>query len=73
MNALAITHPAAEENENAVYKFTKTVVSDGENETVKIFANARYKLYLNGALTAVGPLKGTTEERYYDEVCLPLK
>lgn len=73
MNALAITHPATKENENAVYKFTKTVVSDGENETVKIFANARYKLYLNGALTAVGPLKGTTEERYYDEVCLPLK
>lgn len=66
-------HPAAEENGSTVYKFTKTVVSDGENETVKIFANARYKLYLNGALTAVGPLKGTTEERYYDEVCLPLK
>lgn len=73
MKALAITHPCAEENESAVYIFKKTVASEGEEAKIKIFANARYKLYVNGELKAVGPLKGTENERYYDELCISLK
>lgn len=73
MDAFAVTDARASDDESAVYIFKKTVISDGKDEVIKIFANARYKLYANGVLTAIGPLKGMPEERYYDEVSVPLK
>lgn len=73
MDAQAITDRRASDDESAVYIFKKTVAAAGGKEEIKIFANARYKLYVNGVLTAIGPLKGTPEERYFDEVSIPLK
>lgn len=33
----------------------------------KIFADARYKLYINGTFVSVGPAKGNDKELFYDE------
>lgn len=35
---------------------------------IKIFAETRYKLYINKRLVAVGPCKPSSEIRYYDEL-----
>lgn len=56
-------------NENAFYCFWKTVeVKSIEKSILNIFAEARYKLYINSELVAVGPLKGNDVLKYYDEV-----
>lgn len=69
MRANLITHPNAMPNENALYRFKKTFAFDGSQKAkVCLFADARYKLYVNGNLAAVGPLKGAANEKYYDEV-----
>lgn len=56
-------------NENVIYKFKKDIfVSDLCTSIIKIFAETRYKLYINDTLVAVGPCKQTSEIKYYDVV-----
>ncbi len=56
-------------NENAFYCFKKSIeVKREEKSILYIFAEARYKLYINGELVAVGPLKGNDVLKYYDDV-----
>lgn len=56
-------------NENALYYFKKEIkVNSICKSVVNIYAEARYKLYINGILVAVGPCKQTSETVYYDEV-----
>lgn len=56
-------------NENALYYFRKEYTVNHIGKSIlNIFADARYKLYVNGQLVAVGPCKPTTEVRYYDSV-----
>lgn len=56
-------------NENALYYFKKTIiVHHVQKSIVKIFADARYKLYVNNTLVAVGPCKQSSETKYYDVV-----
>lgn len=56
-------------NENTVYSFLKEVYIDDLRESVvNVFADARYKLYVNGVLVAVGPCRQSSEVKYYDKV-----
>lgn len=56
-------------NENALYYFKKEYhVAQLCTSVLNIFADARYKLYVNGQLVAVGPCRASTEVRYYDAV-----
>lgn len=56
-------------DENALYYFCKDVcVNNIDESIVRIFADARYKMYINGVLVAVGPCKQTSEIKYYDSV-----
>ncbi|MCR4692342.1 MAG: hypothetical protein K5664_00490, partial [Firmicutes bacterium] len=64
-----ITNRNSKYNENALYYFCKEVfVSNISDSTVRIFADARYKLYINDKLAAVGPCKQTSDVKYYDAV-----
>lgn len=54
-------------SENAVYCFKKTYFTEKpEKCVINIFAETRYKLYINGKLVAVGPLRASSEIKYYD-------
>ena len=56
-------------NENALYYFKKNyTVTHLQPSILNIFADSRYKLYVNGKLTAVGPCRASSEVRYYDAV-----
>lgn len=56
-------------NENALYKFKKTVeVKSAEKSVLKVYAEARYKMYINGTLVATGPCRGYGKEYFYDYV-----
>ena len=56
-------------NENALYYFKKEYsVANLCKSTLNIFADARYKLYINGQPVAVGPCRPSSEVRYYDSV-----
>lgn len=64
-----ITSPDVIYNENALYYFKKEVeVKEIKRSIVYLFADARYKLYINGSLASVGPCKPTSEIKFYDEV-----
>ena len=64
-----ITSKEVVHNENALYYFKKDIIISNLSEsTIKIFAETRYKLYINGTLVAVGPCKPTSETKYYDTV-----
>lgn len=64
-----ITSPDVKHNENALYHFKKVINVDTlEKSVINIFAEARYKLYINGMLTAVGPCKTPSSVKYYDAV-----
>lgn len=67
--ASIITDKNAVYNENAVYSFYKEFhIDDMRESVVKVFADARYKLYVNGVLASVGPCRQTSEIKYYDTV-----
>ena len=70
-NCRWITHPEAIISDNKTYYFKKSVVLDDIcGAVIEISAQARYKLFINGALAAVGPCKGTREKTYFDRVCI---
>lgn len=52
--------------------FKKSVIleNDDAHAEIKITADSRYKLYVNGTLIQVGPSKGSFQEHFYDIVDL---
>ena len=66
---MLITKKDARVNENAVYYFKKKYnISETGRSIINIFAETRYKLYINGRLAGVGPCKPSSEVKYYDEL-----
>ena len=64
-----ITSNQLKHNENALYYFVKEFeIGKLCGSKVKVFADSRYKMYVNGNLIAVGPCKQTSEIKYYDVV-----
>ena len=71
MNGRLIRHPHAERGAETLYYFEKTVrLSHPGEARVRLMADARYQMRVNGTLIACGPCKGTRHLRYYDEVDL---
>lgn len=67
--ATLITSNKLKHNENALYYFKKDIeVNNICKSDVRLFADSRYKLYINGVLVASGPCKPTSEFKYYDVV-----
>ncbi|HHV11677.1 MAG TPA: hypothetical protein GXX75_15500 [Clostridiales bacterium] len=58
--------------EPAIVYFRKTIkfAELPKEMLVKVSADSRYKLYVNGSLIEVGPLKGDRQVWYYDELDL---
>lgn len=65
-----ITHPeATNASDNKTYFFKRDFVLDVvENAIVEVSAQARYKLFINGEMVAVGPCKGSREKTFFDTV-----
>ena len=56
-------------NENAIYYFKKEYRTNKCNKSIiNIFAETRYKLYINGKLAGIGPCKPSSEIKFYDEL-----
>lgn len=59
--------------QTALYRFQKQFQVENPASarlTIRISAEARYKLYLNGTLVSLGPCKGNDFARYYETVDL---
>lgn len=68
-NSYIISCPSAEYSKNGIIYFRRRFEAKaGEQFRIKIFADARYKLYMNGTFVNVGPAKGNDKELYYDEL-----
>lgn len=64
-----ITHPDAIFSDEKIYRFRKYVDLKNPAEfECDIFADARYKLYINGHIVAAGPCKGNCSDKYYDHI-----
>lgn len=64
-----ITSKSATGSDNQLYYFKKEFELNKVSEAkVDISAQARYKLFINGELAAIGPCKGTREKTYFDTV-----
>ncbi len=64
-----LTHPDAKFSEEKVYLFRKTITCKKPvSFSVSVFADARYKLYINGQLVSVGPCRGNQTEKYYNDI-----
>ena len=64
-----ITHKDVKQNENTLYYFRKTyTVNEITESKINIFADSRYKLYINGKLAAIGPLRASSEVKFFDTV-----
>lgn len=64
-----MTHPDAKFSEEKMYLFRKTITCKKTvSFSASIFADARYKLYINGQLASVGPCRGNDTEKYYNEI-----
>ncbi len=71
MRAAFIRHPARKVGVEKLYYFRRTYRFDNPTGgSVKIMADARYKLWVNGTFVSAGPCKGNRHVRYYDEVDL---
>ncbi len=71
MSAKFIRHPDRAIGVEKLYYFRKTYHFDLPiSGSVKIMADARYKLWVNGSFVSAGPCKGNRHNRYYDEVDL---
>jgi len=71
-NAYWIASPDGSGREYGVYYFRKNIVLDAKPASfvVKVSADNRYKLYVNGALISVGPARGDTYYWNYETVDL---
>lgn len=71
MKGYPIRHPDARRGVQCLYYFEKelTLTAPGAAR-VRVLADARYKLWVNGRFVACGPCKGTRDRRYYDELDL---
>jgi alpha-L-rhamnosidase len=71
-NAYWIASPYGSGREYGVYYFRKSINLDAKpaSFTVKVSADNRYKLYVNGALISVGPARGDTYYWNYETVDL---
>ncbi len=68
-NPCVITSPQMKFNENKLYIFSKEYTFHKPcRASVRVSAEARYKLWINDELAAFGPYKGTANEKYYDMV-----
>ena len=66
---MVIIKKDAKQNENTVYYFKKEYsIKECKKSIINIFAETRYKLYINGRLAGVGPCKPSSEIKYYDEL-----
>ena len=66
-NCKWISHKNAGACDNATYIFKKSFCLDSvKSSTIEVSAQARYKLYINGAFVSCGPCKGTREKTYFD-------
>ncbi len=64
-----ITHPEASCSDTKTYYFKKSFSLDAISEAViEISAQARYKLFINGEMVAVGPCKGSREKTFFDTI-----
>lgn len=62
-----ITHPDAIFSDEKIYRFKKEIKLNNPIELeCCVFADARYKLYVNGHIVAAGPCKGNCSDKYYD-------
>ncbi len=69
MSAAFIRHPSRAVGVEKLYYFRKTYRFDMPmTGCIKIMADARYKLWVNGVFVSAGPCKGNRHTRYYDEV-----
>lgn len=67
--AQLIKSKSAIQDENALYYFRKEIDVNSLCESkINIFAESRYKLYINNHLIAVGPCRRASETGYYDTV-----
>ena len=66
-----ITCKSAGFSKNGVIYFRKKFESEkGGRLRLNVFADARYKLYINGVFADAGPAKGNDKELYFNEVDL---
>lgn len=67
-NAAVIKCGSVQFGEDKIVYFKKTFsAKKGENFDIKIFADAGYKLYINGKFIGAGPAKGNDKELFYDK------
>lgn len=67
-NSYIIGCGSATFSENKIIYFRKHfTAANGSDFKIKIFADARYKLYLNGSFVNAGPSKANDLELFYDE------
>ena len=67
LHAKMISSKSALVSDNAIFYFRKKFdAPKGSKLTLNVFADARYKLYINGTFVAQGPCKAYTEFKYYD-------
>ena len=56
-------------DECALYRFTKTFIAEkGSALCIRLSADSRYKLYVNGHFAVEGPCHGTRYQRFYETV-----
>ena len=66
-NAQIIKCASAHFGEDKIIYFKRVFkASAGDELDIKIFADARYKLYVNGRFIGCGPAKANDKERFYD-------
>ncbi len=64
-----MTHPDARFSEEKIYIFRKTITcKEPVSFSASVFADTRYKLYINGQLASIGPCRGNNTEKYYNEI-----
>ena len=64
-----ITHPESKFSEEKLYIFRKNFTcKKASSFSASVFADTRYKLYINGQLVSNGPCRGNVSEKYYNEV-----
>ena len=69
-----ITSPEVKHNDVALYCFKREFTVGGDALLkLKISAESRYKLYLNGKLVSLGPCKSNNNIKYYETVDLSSK